>query len=269
MRQGNDFGLLRRGPRAKAAAMTETRFHPMPDGRKIAYRFAPGSGPTLVFLPGYMSDMAGSKAGAVFDLAVAQGRACLLLDYSGCGESDGDFAEGTLSRWREEVLAVIAAHCPGQVVLIGSSMGGWLMLLVALAVPKRVAALVGIASAPDFTQWGFTEAEKATIATQGRLVRPLSPDYDGEPMSTSLAFWQSGQDNLLLDRSITLTCPVRLLHGQADVDVPWQTSLRLAEALHSAQVQVTLIKDGDHRLSRDQDIALLLRTLANLPTGVV
>src|SRR5580765_7325465 len=127
--------------------MTELRFHPMPDGRRIAYRFNPGSGPALVFLPGYMSDMAGGKACAVFDWALANGRACLLLDYSGCGESSGDFAEGTLSRWREEVLALVEAHCPQSerrpIVFIGSSMGGWMMLLCALALaPERRAGLV-------------------------------------------------------------------------------------------------------------------------------
>src|SRR5215218_6757995 len=117
--------------------MTEPRFHQMPDGRRIAYRLNSGGGPALVFLPGYMSDMAGGKATAVFDWARTEGRAALLLDYSGCGESPGDFAEGTLSRWCEEVLALIAAHCPGPVVLIGSSMGGWLMLLCALALPAE------------------------------------------------------------------------------------------------------------------------------------
>jgi len=128
--------------------MTETRFHNLSDDRRIAFRHAPGTGPTLVFLPGYMSDMAGGKATAVFDWARTQGRACLLLDYSGCGESSGAFAEGTLSRWREEVTALIQAHCPGPVVLIGSSMGGWLMLLVALELRSRVAGLIGITDCP-------------------------------------------------------------------------------------------------------------------------
>ena len=246
-------------------AVNEPQFHLLPDGRRIAYRYASGTGPALVFLPGYMSDMAGSKAAAVFGWAQARGRACLLLDYSGCGESGGDFAEGTLSRWRDEVLALINAQCPGPVVLLGSSMGGWLMLLVALAIPERVTGMVGIAAAPDFTDWGFSADEKAAIESNGRLVRPLSPNYDGEPMSTSLAFWQSGQANRVLDDEIAVTCPVRLLHGQQDADVPWQVALRLAQALRSADVQVTLVKDGDHRLSRPSDITLLLRTIAALP----
>jgi pimeloyl-ACP methyl ester carboxylesterase len=238
----------------------------MPDGRRIAYRFTPGTGPALVFLPGYMSDMAGGKATAVFDWARAQGRACLLLDYSGCGESSGEFAEGALSRWREEVLALIEAHCPGPVVLVGSSMGGWLMLLCALALPPaRRAGLVGIAPAPDFTEWGYTAEEKAQLAA-GEVVLEDNP-YGPEPTPTHPGLWADGQRNLLLDSGIALDCPVRLLHGQADADVPWEVSLRLAAALRSSDVQTTLIKDGDHRLSRDADIALLLRALAGLVEG--
>ncbi|HEX4847674.1 MAG TPA: alpha/beta hydrolase [Novosphingobium sp.] len=243
--------------------MTPARFHSLPDGRRIAFRHSPGSGPALVFLPGYMSDMAGGKATAVFDWARAQGRECLLLDYSGCGESEGHFADGSLSRWRDEVLALIEAQCRGPVVLIGSSMGGWLMLLCALADPARVHALVGIAAAPDFTQWGTSAADKARLAA-GETVYEDNP-YGPEPTPTHARFWADGQAQLLLDQPIPIDCPVRLLHGQADADVPWEISLRLAQALRSADVQVHLIKDGDHRLSRDEDIALLLRTLAALP----
>jgi pimeloyl-ACP methyl ester carboxylesterase len=247
--------------------MTEPRFHHMPDGRRIAYRFFPGRAdgaePALVFLPGYMSDMAGGKAAAVFDWATSQGRACLLLDYSGCGESSGAFAEGTLSRWRDEVLALVEAHCPGPAIFIGSSMGGWLMLLCALALPaERRAGLIGIAAAPDFTDWGRSEADKARLAAGETVLEP-NP-YGPEPTPTHPGFWADGQANLLLGGEIALDCPVRLLHGQRDPDVPWDVSLRLADRLRSADVQVTLIKDGDHRLSRDQDIALLLRTVAAL-----
>jgi pimeloyl-ACP methyl ester carboxylesterase len=216
-----------------------------------------------VFLPGYMSDMAGGKAAAVFDWARSQGRACLLLDYSGCGESSGAFAEGTLSRWRDEVLALVEAHCPGPAIFIGSSMGGWLMLLCALALPaERRAGLIGIAAAPDFTDWGRSEADKARLAAGETVLEP-NP-YGPEPTPTHPGFWADGQANLLLGGEIALDCPVRLLHGQRDPDVPWDVSLRLADRLRSADVQVTLIKDGDHRLSRDQDIALLLRTVAAL-----
>jgi pimeloyl-ACP methyl ester carboxylesterase len=242
--------------------MADTQFHALPDGRRIAYRFTPGAGPALVFLPGYMSDMAGGKATAVFDWAVAQGRAGLLLDYSGCGESGGAFAEGSLSRWREEVVALVEAHCRDRVVLIGSSMGGWLMLLVTLAMSRRVAGLIGLAAAPDFTDWGYDEAQKAALAA-GETVFEENP-YGPEPTPTHPLFWADGQRQLLLGDAIAVDCPVRLLQGQADPDVPWQTALTLAERLRSDDVQVTLIKDGDHRLSRPGDIALLLQTVAAL-----
>lgn len=247
--------------------MTEARFHLMPDGRAIAYRFTPGTGPTLIFLPGYMSDMAGSKASALFDWAASRGQACLLLDYSGCGQSSGTFAEGTLSRWREEVLALIEAHAPGPVVLIGSSMGGWLMLLIALtmlernAMPQRIAGLVGIAAAPDFTQWGYDEAQKDVLAA-GQTVLEPNP-YGPEPTPTHAAFWADGQAQLLLDGPIPIDAPVRLLHGLEDKDVPVAIAHRLLAALRSDDVQLTLVKGGDHRLSRDADLALLLRVIAS------
>lgn len=242
--------------------MTQTRFHALADGRRLAFRHVPGAGPTIVFLPGYMSDMAGGKATAVFDWAMGQGRACLLLDYSGCGESDGSFADGTLSRWRDEVLDLIAAQTAGSVVLVGSSMGGWLMLLVGLALGERLAGLVGIAAAPDFTDWGYDADQQAQLAS-GQTVLEDNP-YGPEPTPTHALFWADGQAQRLLDQPIAITCPVRLLHGQRDPDVPWELALTLAEQLHSDDVQVTLIKDGDHRLSRDADIALLLRTLESL-----
>jgi pimeloyl-ACP methyl ester carboxylesterase len=243
--------------------MMPLHFHSLPDGRRIAFRLTPGAGPVLVFLPGYMSDMAGSKACAVFDWAVEHDRACLLLDYSGCGESPGDFADGTLGRWREEVLALIEAHCAGAVVLVGSSMGGWLMLLVALAIPERLAGLVGIAAAPDFTAWGFSDEQQAELLAGETVLEENA--YGPQPTPTYPGFWNDGQAQLLLGRELAIDCPVRLLHGQQDPDVPWEIALRLAKALRSADVQVTLVKDGDHRLSRDQDIALLLRIIAALP----
>lgn len=243
--------------------MSDIQYHAMADGRRIAFRFAPGDGAAIVFLPGYMSDMAGGKATAAFDWARGQGRPALLLDYSGCGASDGDFADGTLSRWRDEVLALIAAHCPGRVVLIGSSMGGWLMLLCALALGGKVAGLVGIAPAPDFTDWGTSEPDQKSLEAGQKLLKPNQ--YGPEPTPTYPGFWADGQANRVLMGEVPIDCPVRLIHGQDDPDVPWQISLRLAEQLRSADVQVALIKDGDHRLSRDSDIALLLRTLAALP----
>jgi pimeloyl-ACP methyl ester carboxylesterase len=215
-----------------------------------------------VFLPGYMSDMAGGKATALFAWAETEGRECLLLDYSGCGESGGKFADGTLSRWRDEVVALVEARCREPAILIGSSMGGWLMLLAALALGERVIGLVGIAAAPDFTDWGRDATQKAALE-RGETVLEENP-YGPEPTPMHPGFWRDGQANQVLEGEIALDCPVRLIHGQRDSDVPFEVSLRLARHLRSADVQVTLIKDGDHRLSREGDIALLLRTVATL-----
>ena len=243
--------------------MADTRFHAMPDGRRIAYRHFPGSGPAVVFLPGYRSDMAGGKATALFEWAEANRRACLLFDYSGCGESAGDFAEGTLARWQEEAAALIASHVAGPVVLVGSSMGGWLAVLLGRSLAARLAGLVGIAAAPDFTEWGYSDADKVRL-TAGETVFADNP-YGPEPTPTHPGFWADGQARLVLSGEIAIDCPVRLLHGQDDGDVPPEISLRLARSLRSQDVQVTLIKGGDHRLSREGDIALLLRTVAALP----
>ena len=245
--------------------MSTILHHRLYDGRRIAFRFTPGTGPCLVFLPGYMSDMAGSKATALFAEAEARGRACLLLDYSGCGLSagkdmGGDFADGMLSRWRDEVLALIASYIAGPVVLAGSSMGGWLMLLVAERLGNRLSGLVGIAPAPDFTRWGYTEAQRARLAAGETILEP-NP-YGPEPMPTHPGFFADAECHLRLESMIDLTCPVRLLHGKADADVPWEISLRLKAMLRSDDIQVTLIEDGDHRLSRPDDIAALKAIVA-------
>lgn len=242
--------------------MNDVRYHDMPDGRRIAFRRLEGEGPTLVFLPGYMSDMNGGKATALYGWAQEQGRDCLLLDYSGCGRSEGDFANGTLSRWREEVVALVETQIDGEVVLLGSSMGGWLMLLVALELRDRLAGMVGIAAAPDFTDWGYSAAQKEHLAA-GQTVFEANP-YGPEPTPTYASFFTDGQGQRLLGTRIAIEAPVRLLHGQRDTDVPWETSQRLAAALRSENVQVTYVKDGDHRLSRQQDIGLLLRTVDGL-----
>lgn len=244
--------------------MSYTQFHDLPDGRRIAFRKLEGRGPTILFLPGYMSDMAGGKATALFDWAREHGRACLLLDYSGCGESSGDFADGSLSRWREEGLALVEAQTSGPVILVGSSMGGWLMLLAGMELAQRgrLHALVGIAAAPDFFDWGYSEEQKAALRA-GETIFEDNP-YGPEPTPTHARFWQDAERNRLLHEEIPLDCPVRLLHGQDDEDVPPDTSLRLAAALRSDDIQVTLVKAGDHRLSRDGDIDLLLRTVASL-----
>ena len=210
--------------------------------------------------------MQGGKAQALAAWAAAQGMAMLRLDYSGCGESEGAFEDGTLDIWRDDVLAVLAKANVGPLILIGSSMGGWLMLLVAEALGKQVTAMVGIAAAPDFTDWDFDAADRATIAANGRIERPS--DYGYDPMVITRGFWQSGQANLKLAGEVAIDCPVRLIHGQCDPDVPWETSFKLADALRSSDVQTILVKDGDHRLSRDQDIALLIDVVGKLARSI-
>ncbi len=229
--------------------------------RELAHHHSAGAAPTIIFLPGYASDMSGTKVLAVEAWARAHGRAFLRFDYAGCGESPGAFEDYTLADWRDDAVAMID-RVEGPVVLVGSSMGGWIMLHAALARPERVTALLGIAAAPDFTDWGFTPHEKQTLLDESRLERP-SP-YSDQPTVFTRAFWSAGETMKLLGREIPLDLPVRLLQGQRDDDVPWEYAIQLAETLRSRDVQVTLIKDGDHRLSRDEDIALLLVTLESL-----
>jgi pimeloyl-ACP methyl ester carboxylesterase len=232
------------------------------DGIRLAYQYRAGRGPVLVFLPGYNSDMTGGKASALDAWASETGRAMLRFDYAGCGASDGQFAEGTIDIWRDDALILIDALVKGPVVLVGSSMGGWLALLIARALPDQVIGMVGMASAPDFTDWGFSDLEKRQLQLHGRLER--ASEYGPEPMVTTLGFWESGMANQVLQSDIAIDCPVRLIHGQMDVDVPWQISLDIAARLRSDDVQTILIKDGDHRLSRAHDIALLISTVDRL-----
>lgn len=229
---------------------------------RLAYRHRTGRGPTIVFLPGYQSDMDGGKATALDQWAEAQGRAMLRFDYAGCGSSDGDFEAQTLANWRGDVLAMLDEVVEGPAVLVGSSMGGWLMLLAALARPDRVKGLVGIAPAPDFTGWGFTADQKMTILRDGRLEEP-SP-YGDAPIVTTRGFWESGESLRIMHADLAIDCPVRLLHGQQDSDVPWTWSLEISKRLRSADVQATFVKDGDHRLSQPSDVMLLLWTVEAL-----
>lgn len=242
--------------------MSDINYLEIGDNLNLAYRHRTGRGPTLIFLPGYMSPMEGGKATALDAWAEREGRAMLRFDYSGCGASDGAFETQTLAGWRADVLAMIDEVVEGPVVLVGSSMGGWLMLLAALARPERVVGLVGIAAAPDFTGWGFTQEQKLEILRNGRIEEP-SP-YGDAPYVTTRAFWESGETLRLLHGEIAIQCPVRLLHGQADTDVPWAWSLEIMRQVRSADVQATFIKDGDHRLSRDSDISLLIATVKGL-----
>ncbi|MBC7799727.1 MAG: alpha/beta hydrolase [Gemmatimonadaceae bacterium] len=235
------------------------------DGVALAWVRTAGRGPMTVFLPGYRSDMTGAKAIATEAFCAAHGLACLRLDYSGHGASGGAFVDGTIGRWTDDALLLIDRLTEGLIVLVGSSMGGWIALLAALARPDRVAGLVGIAAAPDFTEdlmlAAMMPAERAQMDRDGVL---LVPSQYGDPTPVTAGLIADGRTRLLLRAPIPLTCPVRLLHGQRDPDVPWETSLRLADRLQSDDVVVTLIKDGDHRLSRPADLLALRRTLGTL-----
>jgi pimeloyl-ACP methyl ester carboxylesterase len=218
--------------------------------------------PTVVFLPGYASDMTGTKATALEAWARATGHAHIRFDYGGCGASEGAFADQTLADWRDDVLAMIDQVAKGPVVLVGSSMGGWLMLLAAKARPETVVGLVGIAPAPDFTDWGFTTEEKVALMSAGQLER--ANPYGPEPTIYTRGFFASGEANRLMFGTIAFDGPVRLIQGQKDADVPWHRTCRLAELMRSADVQTWLVKDGDHRLSRDADVALVIRAVEDV-----
>jgi pimeloyl-ACP methyl ester carboxylesterase len=226
------------------------------------------SHPTLVWLGGYRSDMTGTKAVALDAFAAARGLGCVRFDYSGHGQSGGRFEDGTLSRWAEEARAVIDATTSGPVILIGSSMGGWISLLVAkaLAGTDKVNAMVLIAPAPDFTRalmWDrFSAQEQATLKSTGRLERPSA--YSSEPNVVTYALIEDGDRNQVLNAPIDLACPVTILQGMEDPDVPWRHALALVDRLPTANVTLTLIRDGDHRLSRPADIDLLTEAVARL-----
>ena len=236
------------------------------DGRRIAYRHRQArpkvTGPTLIFLPGYASDMDGTKASEIDVFAAAAGLAYFRLDYSGTGSSGGEFADGTFDRWLGEVLAAIDLLVEGPVLLIGSSMGGWLALHAALHRPDRVKGLVGIAAAPDFTVWGISPEERQSLVDTARFERP---GRDGEPPQVTHArFVGSTTAMRLLNQPIMVQCPVRLVHGDKDEDVPIGVAFKLLEDLHSADVQLTIIKWGDHRLSKPHEIETIVRTIVTI-----
>jgi len=236
------------------------------DGVELAWRRRAGRGPGVMFLGGFNSDMTGTKAEELSAFCAAEGRAFLRFDYSGHGTSGGRFVDGTIGRWADDAACVLDRLTEKKQVLVGSSMGGWVALLLALRRPERVAALLGIAAAPDFTarivETLPPEAREA-IARQGVWYRPS--EY-GDPYPITRTLLDEGETHMLLrgGRTVPISAPVRLLHGQRDPDVPWQVSMRVAETVAGEDVQVVLVKDGDHRLSRPQDLALLRRTLAAL-----
>lgn len=241
-------------------------FLDQPDGARLAWRRIDGAGPTVIWLGGFMSDMTGTKAEALSDWAIANGRAYVRFDYFGHGASSGQFRDGTVTRWRADALAVIDDLTEGDLVLVGSSMGGWIACLAAMARPQRVKAMVLIAPAPDFTERLMTPeispAGHAALAAEGVWMRPS--DY-GEPYPITRNLLEDGARwSILGGDPIPIEVPVHILQGGQDPDVPWRHALELAQALKGDDVVFTLIKDGDHRLSRPGDIARLIATVADV-----
>jgi pimeloyl-ACP methyl ester carboxylesterase len=239
--------------------------------RNIAVRARAGSAPGLFWLGGFNSDMKGTKALALDDWAAEHGRACVRFDYSGHGESGGAFVDGTIGRWLEESIAVFEQFCVGPQIVIGSSMGGWMALLLARELAQRaparasLAGLVLIAPAPDFTEqlmWnGFSPEIRKEIESKGMWLRPS--EY-GDPYPITRALIEEGRNHLLLGSAIEVGCPVRILQGAKDPDVPWQHAFALTHRLPSDDVVLTMIQDGDHRLSRPQDIARILAAVTEI-----
>ena len=236
------------------------------DGATIAYHRLAGGVPGVVFLEGSRSNMNGKKALFLEQYCRRHGRAYVRFDYFGHGESSGDFGEGTIGRWAADAVAVLDHLTAGPQILIGSSMGGWIMLLAALARAPRIHALIGIAAAPDFTEdlfWARLDTTQANEFREKRIIT-LPSDFDPAGYTYRMNLFEEARQHLVMREEIALDCPVRLLHGMADSSVPWQTSLRLAERLRSRDVTVTLVKDGDHRLSSGPDLERLGATIDEL-----
>lgn len=240
-----------------------------PQGRRIAYCRTEGVGPGVVFLGGFRSDMTGTKAMFLQDWAERRGRAFLRFDYSGHGQSSGDFLDGAIGDWLEDAMAAITMLSQGPQVLVGSSMGGWISLLVARAMPERVAGLVGIAAAPDFTEdsmWaGFDDDQRHALATNGRVELPS--DYSEEPYVITRRLIEDGRRHLVLRAPLHLPFPVRLLQGTADTDVPVSVALRLLDHATGPDIRLTLSKDDDHRFSTPACLAMIATAVDEVLVG--
>jgi pimeloyl-ACP methyl ester carboxylesterase len=247
------------------ASTPDVRFVARDAGVRIAYVAQPGAAPTVVFLGGYASDMTGTKASYLHEWCRARGQAFLRFDYQGHGLSSGRLVDGTIGEWRDDALAVIRECTAGPLLLVGSSMGGWVMLLAARSVPERIHALVGIAAAPDFSEdllWGrLDDDQRAALRRDGTIHLPSS--Y-GEPLPFTWRLVEDGRRHLVLRSPLALPGPVRLLHGTRDLDVPWETSWRLAQAIRGRDVTLTLVKDGEHRLSEPHELSILGAAVASL-----
>ena len=236
------------------------------DGATIAYHKTEGSGPGVIFIGGFMSDMDGTKAVALEAHCQAQGRAYLRFDYQGHGQSSGAFTDGTIGKWSEDAIDVLDNLTDGPQILVGSSMGGWIMLLAALARPERVAGLVGIAAAPDFTEalmWkGFSSEIRDTLLRDRIYHQPS--EYADSPYPITMELIEDGRERLLLDKTINIDCPVHLFQGIEDDAVPWEHAHDISRQLKTSDVTTTFIKDGDHRLSREEDLAKIFAAVDRL-----
>ncbi|MBI1236941.1 MAG: alpha/beta fold hydrolase [Alphaproteobacteria bacterium] len=241
-------------------------FLALPDGRRIAYHLTEGALPGVIFMGGFKSDMTGAKALALEAFCKRRGQRFLRFDYTGHGRSSGDFRDGTIGGWRQDALDVIDQLGASHNILVGSSMGGWLMLLAALARPGKLAGLVGIASAPDFTEkliWEqFSPQQKQVLAEKGEVLLPSC--YGEEPYPITRRLIEEGRRHLLLGAPVAIALPVRLIHGMRDEDVPWEFSSRLAETLQTDDVELCFIKDGGHRLSDEKHLDILKKTVEEL-----
>jgi len=242
---------------------TPPEFLDCPNGARIAYHRTEGALPGMVFLGGFMSDMGGTKAVALENHCRGAGQAFLRFDYRGHGESSGAFIDGCIGDWAQDAIAAIDTLTAGPQILVGSSMGGWIMLLAALARPQRTAGLIGLAAAPDFTEalmWQHYPPEiRETIERDGVYFAPT--EYGDTPYAITRKLIDDGRNHLLLERPIAIHCPVHLIHGQKDPDVPWEHALMIADRLLSEHVTITLIKDGDHRLSREEDLTKICQAV--------
>lgn len=249
--------------------MTEAAFVTTPQGRRLAYHRSAGQGPDrglgIVFLGGFKSDMTGTKALYLEAMARGQGRPFLRFDYSGHGQSSGEFTDGCIGDWVEDALAALAALTEGPQILVGSSMGGWIALQLARMVPHRIAGLVGIAAAPDFTltmEAAFSTAERAELAATGQVRRPS--DYSDDPYVITRRLIEDGRNHLVLNADLFLPFPVRLLQGTADTDVPPAVALRLLDHARGPDIRLTLVKDADHRFSTDACLAMIAAAITDL-----
>ncbi len=239
-------------------------FLELANGQRLAYRHQPGRSPGVLFCPGFNSDMTGTKALDLAARCAARGQAYTCFDYRGHGQSSGRFEDGSIGDWKDDAISILDRVADGPQVIVGSSMGGWIMLLLALARPTRLRALVGVAAAPDFTEAlrdrGLNEVQRRSLAEHGFCEIP-NCYAGGAPYRIRQRLLDEGREHLLLDKPIPIELPVRLLQGMQDPDVPWQTALRLQECLASRDVELQLVKTGDHRLSEPGDLERLWRTV--------